>query len=358
MIRNISEFLIDAKLEGVVLQFDQSKRRKALSPQPRDGGDPPVLRDVRQLSTGRSLFAGSPTTLRRFPGGMKYAPLGCPDKCGDTSPASTHYVDCPKHKEWVENRRGAREFSKTNTEFRNWMQQRTQARKGQRCEPCDGRGYWKNQFKQRFTCTSCGGKGVHEAVNEITYAAGDVDTSGAFPLGGSPSSEYGPTAGTRSGAADKTSNSPIGACPNCGGGQLLKISGRVVECMNCQRQFQAPGQSMSAQQGADGVKAGTTMGYLQVPGGPLQTNEIRLHFLGENLFDLDVGNVTHQHTIQNANDVIRHRLGGTGYNVQHLIGDMVEWLFNAQPGEKYVYDLLSGHRVVFGKDKFAYKGQH
>lgn len=41
----------------------------------------------------------------------------------------------------------------------------------ERCEPCDGRGYWRDEFKKKRTCTKCNGTGKVKKAAVSKHAA-------------------------------------------------------------------------------------------------------------------------------------------------------------------------------------------
>jgi hypothetical protein len=185
-------------------------------------------------------------------------------------------------------------------------------------------------------------------LQEITYATGDQDSSG---VQGGPPSDGG---GTR-GKEPSFSTQRIGsACPRCGS-ETAPVVGSTRRCLNpsCQRASGAS-QLAGGHQGSGGVHNQdlSAPGHLR-SGGPIQSNEVTVKYVGNGLFELTVEGVSVIHGSLASHESLLHRFWGYGLRrpfAETMMKDLSEWLTMAKEGDTIRYDTISNRRTTFGKD--------
>lgn len=102
---------------------------------------------------------------------------------------------------------------------------------------------------------------------------------------------------------------------------------------------------------------GSSMGSLNVPGGPVDTNERRyfaVRNLAGGLFEISFDGARSRHALRQANEAIRFRMMGYGGPYQWISPQIVEWLIrDARIGEEWALDLQTGQTYILNDQGFV-----
>lgn len=125
------------------------------------------------------------------------------------------------------------------------------------------------------------------------------------------------------------------------------------------REQQEPTSTGGAQirAGTFGTKGQETVGYLRVPGGPVNVVErdtFRVTKLAGNLFEIDVDGAKTQHALFNVSSSLRLRMSPYGAVSQTWLPKVNKWVQEmAQVGQSMLVQMHSGDHVIVDREGYA-----
>lgn len=167
--------------------------------------------------------------------------------------------------------------------------------------------------------------------------ADDADGRGKGLSGGSPYGSDGPTV-TR----DEYK------CPKCGSSSYQENSDGSKTCNRCNNTYGLP--YLQGQTTNNG-----TFGNVRVPGGPIDTNEVRITCLDTNLYEITANGVTTMHARPVLPEALKHRVSTYGSTYKMRLQNVLEWVWTkAKPGDTIVFDHNGKAKYVVGESGFKY----
>jgi hypothetical protein len=114
----------------------------------------------------------------------------------------------------------------------------------------------------------------------------------------------------------------------------------------------------TATQGSSGVNNQGTVGYVEVPGGPIDTNEKSRRYLSvrqvsDGIVEIAFDGVRSRHATRMLTEALRFRLLGYGGPFLQLVDSIVEWITQeAFIGQEYVLDVMTGRKFILDDQGF------
>lgn len=178
---------------------------------------------------------------------------------------------------------------------------------------------------------------VRKPLKEGLGYADDADGRGKGLSGGSPYGSDGPTI-TR----DEYK------CPKCGSSSYQENSDGSKTCDRCNNTYGLP--YLQGQTTNNG-----TFGNVRVPGGPIDTNEVRITCLDTNLYEITANGVTTMHARPVLPEALKHRVSTYGSTYKMRLQNVLEWVWTkAKPGDTIVFDHNGKAKYVVGESGFKY----
>jgi ribosomal protein S27AE len=159
---------------------------------------------------------------------------------------------------------------------------------------------------------------------------------------------HGPTGGSPYGADGQAPVRDKGKCPRCGSPSYQEQMDGSKSCGRCSTTYGLP--YLSGQTANTG-----TFGNVRLPGGSVETNEVRVTCLDTNLYEISVNGTTSMHSRPVLPEALAHVVSPFGITYRVNMSQVLEWLWHkAKPGDTLVFDRKGNPKYVVGGGSFKY----